>query len=136
MSYKGGGKMVGIVVVSHSEAAARGAKEIAEQMAPEVKIEAAGGTSDLGIGTDLNKILEAIEKVYSEDGVLIFFDLGSALMNTEMALELLEDSKREKIKIADAPLVEGAVVGAVECSMDKSLEEIEEALMELKLNKL
>ena len=64
--------MVGIVVVSHSELVANGAKEIALQMAPEAKIEAAGGTADNRLGTDINKITEAIKKVYSEDGVMIF----------------------------------------------------------------
>lgn len=49
--------MVGIVIVSHSDLVARGVKEIAGQMAPEVKIEAAGGTSDNRIGLLLIKLL-------------------------------------------------------------------------------
>lgn len=128
--------MVGIVVVSHSDLVARGVKDIAGQMAPEVKIEAAGGTTDNGIGTGINKITEAIEKVYSEDGVMIFFDLGSAFMNTDMAIEFLDDSMKEKIQIIDAPLVEGVITAAVECSMNKNIEEIKLVLKEMALNKI
>lgn len=128
--------MVGIVVVSHSDLVARGVKEIAGQMAPEVKIEAAGGTPDNRIGTGINKITEAIEKVYSEDGVMIFFDLGSAFMNTEMAIEFLDDSIKEKIQIMDAPLVEGVITAAVECSMNKNIQEITISLKEMPLNKI
>lgn len=128
--------MVGIVVVSHSDLVARGVKDIAGQMAPEVKIEAAGGTEDNRIGTGINKITEAIEKVYSEDGVMIFFDLGSAFMNTDMAIEFLDDSMKEKIQIIDAPLVEGVITAAVECSMNKNIEEIKLVLKEMALNKI
>lgn len=128
--------MVGIVIVSHSDLVARGVKEIAGQMAPEVKIEAAGGTGDNRIGTAINKITEAIEKVYSEDGVMIFFDLGSAFMNTELAIEFLDDSMNGKIEIIDAPLVEGVVIAAVECSMNKSIEEAKKSLEGMKLNKI
>ncbi|ALB44945.1 MULTISPECIES: dihydroxyacetone kinase phosphoryl donor subunit DhaM [Clostridium] len=128
--------MVGIVVVSHSDLVARGVKDIAGQMAPEVKIEAAGGTEDNRIGTGINKITEAIEKVYSEDGVMIFFDLGSAFMNTDMAIEFLDDSMKEKIQIIDAPLVEGVITAAVECSMNKNIEEIKIVLKEMALNKI
>ncbi|NAS19315.1 PTS-dependent dihydroxyacetone kinase phosphotransferase subunit DhaM [Clostridium butyricum] len=128
--------MVGIVVVSHSDLVARGVKEIAGQMASEVKIEAAGGTTDNRIGTAINKITEAIKKVYSEDGVMIFFDLGSAFMNTEMAIEFLDDSMKEKIQIIDAPLVEGVITAAVECSMNKNIEEIRMVLKEMALNKI
>lgn len=128
--------MVGIVVVSHSELVANGAKEIALQMASEAKIEAAGGTSDNRLGTDINKITEAIKKVYSEDGVMIFFDLGSAFMNAEMAVEFLNDSMKEKIQIVDAPLIEGVVVAAVECSMNKSMEKVNMSLTGMSLNKI
>lgn len=101
--------MVGIVLVSHSEKIAEGIKELSMQMAPEAKVSTAGGTKDNRIGTDMDKITEAIEEVYSEDGVLILFDLGSAFMNTEMALEFLDEEKREKICIVDTAIVEGGI---------------------------
>lgn len=115
---------VGIVFVSHSEQIALGLKELTTQAIQNVSIEAAGGTDDGEIGTNLEKILSAIDSVYSDKGVLILFDLGSALMNAEMAMEL---SGRENILIADAPLIEGGYVAAVESSMGRSLQEVLEA---------
>ncbi|NFO88754.1 PTS-dependent dihydroxyacetone kinase phosphotransferase subunit DhaM [Clostridium botulinum] len=128
--------MVGIVIVSHSNFIAKGVREVALQMAPEVSIVDAGGTSDGRIGTDISKITSAIESVYSDSGVLVLFDLGSAFMNTEMAIEFLDDNIRGKVEIIDAPLVEGAITAAIEASMDKSLAEIKEVLKPMSLNKI
>ena len=128
--------MVGIVIVSHSNTLANGIKELAMQMAPDAKVSVAGGTKDNYIGTDIEKIIESIMEVYSEDGVLILFDLGSAYMNAEMAIEFLEDEKKEYISIVDAALVEGAITAIVDSSIGKSMEEIKESLLKMKLNKI
>ncbi|SFC68047.1 dihydroxyacetone kinase phosphoryl donor subunit DhaM [Clostridium uliginosum] len=128
--------MVGIVIVSHSNLVAKGVKELALQMSPEVNIAEAGGTFDGRIGTDISKITDAIETVYSDSGVLILFDLGSAFMNTEMAIEFLDDAMKDNIEIVDAPLVEGAITAAVEASMNKSLLDIKEVLKPMALNKM
>lgn len=128
--------MVGLVLVSHSNKIAEGAKEMALQMAAEVSIEAAGGTADGRIGTDVDKIVNAINKAYSEEGVLILFDLGSAVMNAEMAIEFIDSDKQGKVKIIDCALVEGAILAAVESSIGNDMNKIEEALKELKLNKM
>lgn len=127
--------MVGIVVVSHSEKIADGVKEVAQQMAQEVKICAAGGTSDGRIGTDTMKIFAAIEEAFDEDGVILLFDLGSSLMNAEMAIEFLDENIKSKVEIIDAPLVEGTVVAAVDASMNKTMEEIKNNLKRMSLNK-
>ncbi|EHJ00758.1 dihydroxyacetone kinase, phosphotransfer subunit [Clostridium sp. DL-VIII] len=128
--------MVGIVIISHSKNIADGVKELAGQMAPNVPIAVAGGTSDGRIGTDMEKILNAIEEVYSKDGAVVIFDLGSAFMNAEMAIECIDESMKEKIKIVDCPIVEGAVTAAVESSIGKSIEEIETALQPMNLGKM
>lgn len=128
--------MVGIVIVSHSNKVAEGVKEIAYQMAADVPIASAGGTSDGGVGTDIDKILKGIKEVYSEDGVLILFDLGSAYMNAEMAIECLEENMKQKIEIIDTALVEGAIVAAVESSMNKTLLEIKDVLKDMSLGKI
>ncbi|QCX33333.1 PTS-dependent dihydroxyacetone kinase phosphotransferase subunit DhaM [Caloramator sp. E03] len=125
--------MVGLVVISHSSKIAEGIKEVALQMAPNALIECAGGTFDGEIGTDYNKIVNAIEKVYSKDGVIILFDLGSAVMNAEMAIENLND--KDKIKIVKCAVVEGAIAAAVEASIGNSLDEIVENLKALDINK-
>ena len=119
--------MVGIVVVAHSQKLAEGTKELAEQMVHgKVHIVAAGGVSDV-IGTDSIRIKNGIEKVYSEDGVLILVDFGSAVLSSKAAIELVGPDKKDKILIANAPLVEGTFVAAVEASTGKSLEEVKKA---------
>jgi len=112
---------VSIVLVSHSEEIARGLKKLLEQVQPGVAIAACGGM-DGEIGTNAFAIKEAIESVYSEKGVLVLFDLGSGYLNTEMAIEMLDN--QENIKISDAPLVEGAYAAAVESGIGGSLEEV------------
>jgi PTS hybrid protein len=102
---------VNIVVVSHSDKIADGAVELAAQMAPDVVLLAAGGTMDGRIGTSLEKVLAALDKVASGDGAVILADLGSAVMTAESALEFAENGS--DIVLADAPLVEGLVAAAV-----------------------
>ncbi|MDD7209135.1 MAG: dihydroxyacetone kinase phosphoryl donor subunit DhaM [Lachnospiraceae bacterium] len=102
--------MVGIVVVSHSQKLAEGVVDLASLMAPEVPMRAAGGMDDGGFGTSFEKIMNAVDEVYSDDGVLVFMDLGSAVMTTEMVLEAMED---RNIKMVDCPVVEGAIAAAV-----------------------
>jgi PTS hybrid protein len=128
--------MVGIVIISHCEKLAEGIKELAGEMANSVPIAAAGGTNNGQIGTDLEKIINAIKKVYSEDGVVILFDLGSAYMNAEMALECLPKNMQEKVEIIDVALVEGAIIAAVESSINGSLEDIKIALKPMRLGKI
>ncbi len=102
---------VSIVVVSHSEKIADGAVELAAQMAPDVVLLPAGGTMDGRIGTSLEKVLAALDKVASGDGAVVLTDLGSAVMTAESALEFAENES--DIVLADAPLVEGLVAAAV-----------------------
>lgn len=101
---------VSIVVVSHSEKIADGAAELAAQMAPDVVVLTAGGTTDGRIGTSLEKVLAALDQV-DGGGTVILTDLGSAVMTAESALEFAENA--ENIVLADAPLVEGLVAAAV-----------------------
>ncbi|WKY48896.1 dihydroxyacetone kinase phosphoryl donor subunit DhaM [Eubacteriaceae bacterium ES3] len=125
--------MVGIVIVSHSQKIAEGAVELASQMAPEAKLVAAGGMEDGGIGTDINKIMSAIKSVYSKDGVVILVDLGSAVMSSEMAIEMLDEN--ENIKIIDAPIIESSIFGAVESTIGASMERMLEVFEEVKAYK-
>ena len=120
-----------MVIVSHSAKIAQGTVELAAQMAGEVVIKAAGGTDDGGIGTDAGMIAEAIEAADSGDGVLILVDLGSAVLSTTLAIEeLIGEDIRGRVRIAEAPVVEGAVIGAVQASTGASLDEVERAAVE------
>ncbi|TKX42565.1 MULTISPECIES: PTS-dependent dihydroxyacetone kinase phosphotransferase subunit DhaM [unclassified Halorubrum] len=113
--------MVGIVVVSHSERAAEGIAEIAAEMAGDTRIEPVGGDGKGGIGTVPDAIETAIDAAAGgeeeggeedgsdADGVVVLVDLGSAVMNADVAVEM---SDAEAV-IADAPVLEGAVNAAV-----------------------
>ncbi|GCE05910.1 dihydroxyacetone kinase phosphoryl donor subunit DhaM [Dictyobacter aurantiacus] len=119
---------VSIVIVSHSARLAEGVAELAEQMSMgEVTIAVAGGTDDGSVGTSLDKVIAALQKASNPEGTLVLLDLGSAVMVTEMALEQLDPSERQNIIISTAPLVEGAVLAAVEASAGSTLAEVAEA---------
>ena len=115
--------MVGVVIVSHSAKIAEGAKELAAQMCPDFEgIFAAGGMEDGSIGTDAVRIKDAIESADSGDGVVILADLGSGILSAETAIDLLESDI--DARIADAPIVEGAVIAAVQASIGCSFDEV------------
>jgi dihydroxyacetone kinase phosphotransfer subunit len=116
---------VGIVIVSHSGQLAAGVAELAGQMAGSaVTIAAAGGTDDGGLGTSLAKTIQALERAYSPDGTLLLADLGSAIMTAEMAIEQLPPERQALIRLSNAPLVEGAVIAAVEASIGSALDAV------------
>ena len=81
------------------------------------------------------KISATIENAFDKDGVILLFDLGSSLMNAEMAIEFLDEDIKSKVEIIDAPLVEGTIVTAVYASMNKTIEEIKDNLKSMSLNK-
>ena len=119
---------VGLVVVSHSAKVAEGVVELAGQMAGGVRIQPAGGTDDGGIGTDATLIAEAVEAADDGDGVLVLVDLGSAVLSAQLAIdELVDQERRSRVRISEAPLVEGAVIGAVQASTGSALDEVDEA---------
>ncbi|MBI4673795.1 MAG: phosphoenolpyruvate--protein phosphotransferase [Chloroflexi bacterium] len=137
--------MVGLVVVSHSAQLAAGVAELMRGMAgPDVRIATAGGVDlpDLAplpagapktssaavspdaarpLGTDVNLIRRAIEQVYSDDGVVVLTDLGSAILSTEMAVEMFAPERRARIMLAPAALVEGGLAAAVQARLGSDL---------------
>ncbi|HEX5414659.1 MAG TPA: phosphoenolpyruvate--protein phosphotransferase [Chloroflexota bacterium] len=118
---------VGIVVVSHSARLAAGVVELAREMAgPAVPIASAGGTAadEAALGTDVERIQRAIEAVYSDAGVLVLMDLGSALLTAEMAAEACPAEWQPRIRLGAAPLVEGAVAAAVQSRLGSPLDEV------------
>jgi dihydroxyacetone kinase phosphotransfer subunit len=130
--------MVGIVLVSHSRKIVEGIFELVNQMTRgEVPIGLAGGTPDGRLGTDATEIAEEIKKVDKGEGVVVLVDIGSAIMSAQTALELLGEEYESKVKIADAPLVEGAVAAAVEASIGSNFEKVLSVAEEAKnMNKL
>lgn len=119
---------VGLVIVSHSAQLAAGVAELAGQMTQgKTPIAAAGGAGEGILGTSVEIITAAIQSVYGPDGVLVLLDLGSAILSTEMALEMLEPEQREHVALTYAPLVEGTIAAALEASLDRNLTEVRRA---------
>lgn len=116
---------VRIVVVSHSGKIAEGAVELAAQMAPDVVIVPAGGTSDGRIGTSLEKVMAALEQADGGEGTVLLTDLGSAVMTAESALEFAGNPA--SILLADAPLVEGLVAAAVAAQNGAGVQDVRRA---------
>lgn len=116
-----------LVLVSHSRAVAEGTAEIARQMAPDVTILPAGGI-DGDIGTSYELVLETIERATADGGGLVVLtDLGSAVLTAESVLESLDDDVAARVRLADAPFVEGAVAAAVEAQTGAGPEAVEAA---------
>lgn len=124
--------VVSLVIVSHCHQLAEGVKELADQIANEsVPIVAVGGVLQDNqpprLGTDALRIMAAIEEVWTAAGVLLLVDLGSAILSTEMALDMLPPEKMDRCLISNAPIVEGAVVAALEASVGRNLQAVNEA---------
>lgn len=120
--------MIGVVVVSHSRALAEAAVALASEMVPadrRPKVAVAAGLDATTFGTDAAAISEAIEQVDSPDGVLVFLDLGSAILSAEMACEFLDPDLVERVRLTSAPLVEGLVAGLVCAGTGASLDAVE-----------
>jgi len=112
--------MIGLLIVSHSSKAAEGIREIAMEMGgDEETIAAVGGDPDGGIGSSIDEIRAALASLLERtDGVVILADLGSAVMNAETAIEMLESDA--DVVVADAPILEGALNAAASTTSPKA----------------
>lgn len=123
---------VGIVIVSHSPKVAEGAADMVRQMVGDaVPLAWTGGDPEGGLGTDIAKILAAIDTAWSDAGVAILVDLGGAETNSEMAVEMLNDARRDRVVVCNAPVVEGAVIAATEASGGSPLDAVKRTAEEL-----
>lgn len=119
--------MIGIVIVAHSRALAQALLDLSRQVSVSpvpMAIAAGAGPDRQDFGTDALEIMEAIESVYSEDGVLILMDLGSAILSAQMAVELLPPERQANIRFCAAPIVEGAISAAVQAGLGSDLETV------------
>lgn len=118
---------VGLVVVSHSRTLARSAVALAAEMlhGRPLRIEVAAGLDETTFGTDAVAIMKAIERADGPAGVVVLMDLGSAVLSTELALDLLQDpSIRNRVTLSPAPLIEGLIVAAVAAAGGASRAEV------------
>ncbi|WP_199290840.1 phosphoenolpyruvate--protein phosphotransferase [Anabaena sp. FACHB-1250] len=119
--------IISLVIVSHSQQLALGVRELAVQMVDErVPIAIAAGIEDSEnpLGTDVMQVCQAINSVFSDHGVLVLMDLGSAVMSAEMALEFLSPEQRAKVYLCSAPLVEGTLAAAVSAAAGNNIQEV------------
>lgn len=121
--------MVGIVIVSHSAKLAEGVVDATRIMADGCPIAAAGGMDDGGYGTSYGKILDAVERVHSDDGVIVLADMGSAVMTAEM---VIGDSGYSDVLLLDCPIAEGAIVASIASVCGDSLEEVKRQALSAK----
>src|SRR5699024_4856796 len=101
-----------VLLIAHSAQLAAGAAEVAAQMAPDVLVRPAGGTEDGRIGTSYDLVDQALSGLLDDgaEEIVLLTDLGSATLTAESVLEMRED---DRLRLADAPFVEGAVAAAV-----------------------
>ena len=123
--------MIGLLIVSHSSKAAEGIREIAMEMGGDAEtIAAVGGDPDGGIGSSIDEIRTALADLLERvDGVVLLADLGSAVMNAETAIEMLESDA--DVVVADAPILEGALNAAASTTSPKAtVESVKESAEE------
>jgi dihydroxyacetone kinase phosphotransfer subunit len=130
MSVTTGNGRVGLVIVSHSDLIAAGVAELVAQVSgPDVPIVTAAGGPDGTLGTDGNRVLEALRAAGDGAGAVVLVDLGSSLLAVRAALaELGADGAQ--LVLADAPLVEGAIAAGVTASTGATLAEVANAAEE------
>ena len=119
--------MVGLVLVSHSRTLVEGLRDMVVQVAGDtVPVATAGGTEDGRLGTSAPQIAVALRTVLDAgvDAALVLLDLGSAALSLELALEELDPSDRARVRVSEAPLVEGAILAAVQASIEASIDDV------------
>ncbi|BBL78522.1 PTS-dependent dihydroxyacetone kinase phosphotransferase subunit DhaM [Rubrobacter xylanophilus] len=121
--------MVGLVLVSHSPEVARGTAHMVAQMVGEVEVIPVGGDPEGGLGTNPDGIRAALQSARSEE-LLVFMDIGSAILAVESVVEGLPESLRSRVRLVDAPFVEGAFAAGVLASTGAGAEECVAAAVE------
>jgi PTS hybrid protein len=123
-----GSSFVRLVLVSHSATIAQGVAELAGQVAgPDVRIDAVGGADDGSLGTDGGRVLDALAEAASGAGAVVLMDIGSSVLAVRAALTELEPAQLDRLFVADAPLVEGAIAAAVTASMGLPARDVADA---------
>ena len=115
-----------ILLVSHSQQLTDGLKAMIEDMSDSetVTLFSLGGTAEGELGSDPTKIVEAVNQSPDAEQILVFADLGSALLNAELAYDMLEPEQQTRYHLIDAPLVEGAFAAAITAGFSDDLSQI------------
>lgn len=115
-----------ILLVSHSQQLTDGLKAMIEDMSDSetVTLFSLGGTAEGELGPDPTKIVEAVNQSPDAEQILVFADLGSAVLNAELAYDMLEPEQQTRYHLIDAPLVEGAFAAAITAGFSDDLSQI------------
>src|SRR5580700_3423712 len=130
--------MVGLVLVSHSRSLAEAVGNLVRRAVnADLRLTCSGGVGDdrSELGTDALEIQEAISTVFSDDGVLVLMDMGSAILSAETAKELLDPAQQDKVRLTSAPLVEGGIAAAVQAELGASIDDVAKAALQSLLPK-
>ena len=131
--------MVGFVVVSHSYNLAEELIKLANEMNQyDFKIINGSYVEGKHFGSNPMEIKDSIKRAMTDKGVIIFTDLGSSILNTNIAIEFLQldDEDISNIKIANCPIVEGLIAAVSMNDKNATVSSILEELKEIKnLNK-
>ena len=121
-------KKYGVLLVSHVAEIAEGLAKLISEVAKDVTVKSAGGTPEGGIGTSFDRIEETLSS-FEEETILAFYDLGSAKMNLELAIETSDKT----VTLYDTALIESAYTAAALLQAEAPIEAIEEHLNTLKI---
>lgn len=119
--------MVTLVLVAHSPELLRGLRAMVAQAAGSVPVALAGGTSTGALGTSAPAVRSAVRNALAAsdgDGTVVLIDLGSAALAVEIALEELSPSDARRVRVSRGPIVEGAVLAAVESAAGATLDAV------------
>ena len=123
--------MVGLILVSHSALLAGAVKAFALTMAqpPHPTVELAAGVpadddNPGGFGTDATQVVDALDRLSSEEGVVIIADLGSAVLSAELAVEL---SGRDDVDIVSGAFVEATLAATLAASLGQRRAQVVQA---------
>ena len=127
--------MINILIASHSKDLAKGLTDIIGQMTTDLRIDYSGGDDEGNLGSNFEEIFAKMNELAPE-GLVVFFDMGSSMMNVETAYSMLDEDLQEKILIAGSPLVESALEISLSINEETSLDDIKEKISSYKFNKL
>ncbi|WP_051951808.1 PTS-dependent dihydroxyacetone kinase phosphotransferase subunit DhaM [Actinacidiphila yeochonensis] len=117
--------LVGVVLVSHSAAAAQAVADLARALTgggADVPVAPAGGGPDGGLGTSSDLISSAAHAVDRGAGVAVLADLGSAVLTVKALLA--DEELPAGTRLVDAPFLEGAVAAVVTASTGADLDAV------------
>jgi PTS hybrid protein len=106
---------------------------VAQVAGESVPIVAVGGASDGSRGTDGGKVLDALRSAATGAGAVVLMHLGSSVLAVRAAQEELSPDELERVFVADAPLVEGAIAAGVTASTGASAPDVAAAAQEARL---